>query len=202
MSAIRNRRSTTTLTARQAYALARAYATSDHNALNRHARSVAAVIASAWRRPTGSSRNRVTQRSRRQARTLAALLRRRHKHLHGRTAFPAQRGKRNSPDDSYRRRAARKRCERFGDIPVTRGASCGSVGGALVPERPGRLCIGSRAFLHGALPGGIRWWAGDFGRIGRAGHRRGDVAAFVRRQLSGRCRRGCCSCACYSGVRG
>ena len=70
----------------------------------------------------------------------------------------------------------------IGDIPVTRGASCGSVGGALVPERPGRLCIGSRAFLHGALPGRIRWWAGDFGRIGRAGHRRGDVADFVRKQ--------------------
>jgi hypothetical protein len=28
------------------------------------------------------------------------------------------------------------------------------------------------------------------------------AAGFVRRQLSGRCRRGCCSCACYSGVRG
>ena len=30
-----------------------------------------------------------------------------------------------------------------------------------MPERPGRLCIGSRAFLHGALPGRIRRWAGD-----------------------------------------
>ena len=29
-----------------------------------------------------------------------------------------------------------------------------------------------------------------------------DLASHVRRQQSGRCRRGCCSCACYSGVRG
>ena len=54
-------------------------------------------------------------------------------------------------------------------------------GGSSDQRRPVPTAI-SRAFLHGALPGRIRWWAGDFGRIGRAGHRRGDVAAFIRQQ--------------------
>ena len=41
---------------------------------------------------------------------------------------------------------------RFGDIPIAGDQGADVAGGAFVPERPSRLCIGSRAFLHGAVP--------------------------------------------------
>jgi hypothetical protein len=40
---------------------------------------------------------------------------------------------------------------RFGDIPIAGDESLDLASGALVAERPERLCIGSRAFLHGAV---------------------------------------------------
>ena len=82
------------------------------------------------------------------------------------------------------------------------GSSCAVSVGTFAPERPGRPCICSRAFLNPAVPGLHSAIGGSIplghGRIRRAL----CVAASVRLQQSGRCRRGCCSCACYSGVHG
>ena len=40
----------------------------------------------------------------------------------------------------------------FGDIPITRDQAPDVAGGAVVPERSRRLCIGSRALLHPPVP--------------------------------------------------
>ena len=41
---------------------------------------------------------------------------------------------------------------RVGDIPITRDQAPDVAGGAVVPERSRRLCIGSRALLHPPVP--------------------------------------------------
>ena len=43
-------------------------------------------------------------------------------------------------------------CYRLGDIPITRDQAPDVAGGAVVPERSRRLCIGSRALLHPPVP--------------------------------------------------
>ena len=58
----------------------------------------------------------------------------------------------------------------------------------------GRLCLGESRNLHTTVAA-----------LQSAAHAvpvaHGGVAGFVRSHQSGRRRRGCCSCACYSGVR-
>jgi hypothetical protein len=61
-----------------------------------------------------------------------------------------------SPHDRIRRLAGAPADLRFGDIPIAGDEASEVVSGALVGERPKRGCIGSRAFLHGAVPACIR----------------------------------------------
>ena len=83
-------------------------------------------------------------------------------------------------------------CYRFGDIPITKDHAADVAGGAFVRGRPRRLCIGSQAFLHPAVPA----LHSASCALPAARRDRPGVAGFVRNRQRHHRRRGCCSGAC------